>query len=302
MVVLEDISSEKRLKSTMSRYMDPGIADRLLAAGTDLLGGQDIEATVLFSDIRGFTTLTEQLGPQGTVALLNEYFTLMVDCLQQEGGMLDKFIGDAVMAAFGIPVPHEDDPDRAVRTAIAMLNTLDKWNRQRTSEGKLPVNIGIGLNTDRVVSGNIGSQKRMDFTIIGDGVNLAARLESACKQYGAKLLISEFTFHKLKGTYRTREIDLAVVKGKTKPVAVVEVLDFHDEESFPNIVDVLGLFKDGLAKYRARRWDEATRLFREALELHPHDTPCHIHIERAEYLRNNPPPDDWDGAWVLESK
>jgi adenylate cyclase len=302
MIVLEDISSEKRLKSTMSRYMDPGIADRLLAAGTELLGGQDIEATVLFSDIRGFTTLTEKLGPQGTVALLNEYFTLMVDCLQKEEGMLDKFIGDAVMAAFGIPVPHEDDPDRAVRTAIAMLTTLDVWNRQRAGEGKLPVNIGIGLNTDRVVSGNIGSQKRMDFTIIGDGVNLAARLESACKQYGAKLLISEFTFRKLRGTYRTREIDLAVVKGKTKPVAVVEVLDFHTEETFPHIVEVLGLFKDGLSKYRSRRWEDATRLFREALELNPHDKPSLMHIERSRYLSENPPPEDWDGAWVLESK
>ncbi len=302
MIVLEDISSEKRLKTTMSRYMDPGIADRLLAAGTDLLGGQDLEATVLFSDIRGFTTLTEQLGPQGTVALLNEYFTLMVDCLQKEEGMLDKFIGDAVMAAFGIPVPHDDDPDRATRTAISMLTTLSKWNQQRATEGKLPVEIGIGLNTDRVVSGNIGSQKRMDFTIIGDGVNLAARLESACKQYGAKLLISEFTFRKLKGTYRTREIDLAVVKGKTKPVAVVEVLDFHDEESFPHIVEVLGLFKDGLAKYRGRRWDEATRLFREAQELNPNDKPSLIHIERSQYLKENPPPEDWDGAWVLESK
>lgn len=302
MMVLEDISSEKRLKSTMSRYMDPGIADRLLASGTDLLGGQDLEATVLFSDIRGFTTLSEQLGPQGTVAMLNEYFTLMVDCLQREEGMLDKFIGDAVMAAFGIPVPHDDDPDRAMRTAIAMLNTLVGWNKQRASEGKPPVEIGIGLNTDRVVSGNIGSQKRMDFTIIGDGVNLAARLESACKQYGAKLLISEFTFRKLKGTYRTREVDLAVVKGKTKPVAVMEVLDFHTEETFPRIVEVLGLFKDGLAAYRARRWDDAVALFREALELNPHDKPSQIHIERSHYMKENPPPEDWAGAWVLEGK
>ena len=302
MIVLEDISSEKRLKSTMSRYMDPGIADRLLAAGTDLVGGQDLEATVLFSDIRGFTTLTEQLGPQGTVALLNEYFTLMVDCLRKEDGMLDKFIGDAVMAAFGVPVPHDDDPDRAVRTAISMLATLSNWNQQRAGEGKMPVNIGIGLNTDRVVAGNIGSEKRSDFTIIGDGVNLAARLESACKQYGAKLLISEFTFRKLRGTYRTREIDLAVVKGKTKPVAVVEVLDFHDDETFPHIIDVLGLFKSGLAKYRARRWEDASRLFREALELNPNDKPSLIHIERSQYLKENPPPDDWEGAWVLESK
>ena len=302
MLVIEDISAEKRVKSTMARFMDPGIADRLLASGADLLGGQGLEATILFSDIRGFTTLAEQLGAQGTVTLLNEYFTLMVDCIQHEEGMLDKFIGDAIMAAFGVPVGHGDDPDRALRASISMLATLTKWNRQRVSEGKLPVEIGIGLNTDRVVAGTIGSQKRMDYTIIGDGVNLAARLESACKQYGAKLLISEFTFRKLKGTYRTREIDLAVVKGKTQPVAVFEVLDFHDDNSFPNIGEVLGLFKDGLAKYRARSWDDASKLFGEVLARRPQDIPAKLHIERAAYFRNDPPPPDWNGAWVLESK
>ncbi|MBK8062991.1 MAG: GAF domain-containing protein [Betaproteobacteria bacterium] len=302
MIVIEDISSEKRMKSTMSRYMDPGIADRLVAAGADLLGGQDVEATVLFSDIRGFTTLTEQLGAQGTVGFLNEYFTLMVDCIQREEGMLDKFIGDAVMAAFGIPVGHEDDADRAMRASISMINTLRQWNVQRAAEGKLPVDIGVGLNTDRVVSGNIGSKKRMDYTIIGDGVNLASRLESACKQYGAHILISEFTFHKLKGTYRTREIDLAVVKGKTRPVAIYEVLDYHDETSFPQIVDALGLYKDALAKYRARRWDDAARLFEEVLALNPKDKPSKLYVERSRYMKEHPPGEDWTGEWVLESK
>ncbi|MBI5437904.1 MAG: GAF domain-containing protein [Nitrosomonadales bacterium] len=302
MFVIEDISSEKRIKSTMSRYMDPGIADRLVASGAELLGGQNVEATVLFSDIRGFTTLTEQLGAQGTVALLNEYFTLMVDCIQHEEGMLDKFIGDAIMAAFGIPVLHDDDADRAVRASIAMMETLNKWNQQRASEGKLPVNIGIGLNTDNVVSGNIGSNKRMDFTIIGDGVNLAARLESACKQYGAKILISEFTMNKLQGTYRHREIDLVVVKGKTQPVAIYEILAFHTRESFPGIGEVLGLFKDGLGAYRARKWDAAIKAFGECLAINPNDKPSQIYIERAEHLKANPPPDDWAGVWVMESK
>lgn len=302
MIVVEDISSEKRLKSTMSRYMDPGIADRLLASGAELLGGQNVEATVLFSDIRGFTTLTEQLGAQGTVALLNEYFTLMVDCIQHEDGMLDKFIGDAIMAAFGIPVHHEDDADRAVRSSIAMIETLNKWNSQRISEGKLPVNIGIGLNTDTVVSGNIGSNKRMDFTIIGDGVNLAARLESACKQYGAKILISEFTMRKLQGTYRQREIDLVVVKGKTQPVAIYEILSFHTRESFPGMGEVLGIFKDGLGAYRARKWDAAIRVFNQCLAINPNDKPSQLYIERAQFLKENPPPDDWAGVWVMDSK
>ncbi len=302
MIVIEDISTEKRLKSTMSRYMDPAIADRLLATGTEILGGTSVECTVLFADVRGFTTLTEQLGPQGTVALLNEYFTLMVDCIQQESGMLDKFIGDAIMAAFGIPVGHEDDADRAVRAAIAMIETLNKWNLQRTTDGRLPVNIGIGLNTDTVVSGNIGSSKRMDFTIIGDGVNLAARLESACKQYGSKILISEFTMRRLKGTYRLREIDLVVVKGKTRPVAIYEVLSYHTRESFPGIGEVMGLFKDGLAAYRARKWDAAIKIFGDCLKINPNDKPSKIYIDRAQFLKQTPPPEDWAGVWVMESK
>jgi adenylate cyclase len=302
MFVIEDISSEKRIKSTMSRYMDPGIADRLVAAGAEVLGGKDVECTVLFSDIRGFTTLTENLGAQGTVALLNEYFTLMVDCLQKEEGMLDKFIGDAIMAVFGIPEGHGDDADRAVRAAIDMIKTLETWNHQRSNEGKPSLDIGIGLNTDSVVSGNIGSKKRMDFTIIGDGANLASRLESACKHYGAKILVSEFTVRQMQGTYRMREIDSVVVKGKTEPVSIYEILAYHTERSFPGIGELMGLFKDGLGAYRARKWDTATRLFGECLAINPNDKPSQLYIGRAKHLKANPPPDDWAGVWVMESK
>lgn len=302
MLVIENISNEKRLKSTMSRYMDPGIADRLVASNSEILGGQAVECTVLFSDVRGFTTLTEQLGAQGTVSLLNEYFTLMVDCIQKEEGMLDKFIGDAIMAAFGIPLLHGDDADRAVRAAVSMIQELFAWNRRRAADGKMPVNIGIGLNTDVVVSGNIGSNKRMDFTIIGDGVNLAARLESACKQYGTEILISEFTYRKLKATYRSREIDLVVVKGKTQPVAIYEILDCHTEETFPNIVETLNTFHNGLSYYRQRRWDEAIQEFQKSLALRPNDKPSRLYIERCEHFKLSPPPDDWSGVWVLESK
>jgi adenylate cyclase len=302
MFVIEDISSEKRIKSTMARYMDPGIADRMVAAGAEVLGGKNVECTVLFSDIRGFTTLTEQLGAQGTVALLNEYFTLMVECVQREEGMLDKFIGDALMAAFGIPEGHTDDADRAVRAAIAMIRTLGEWNRQRQTHGKLPVNIGVGMNTDNVVSGNIGSKKRMDFTIIGDGVNLASRLESACKQYGTHILVSESTYKRLRGTYQARELDLVVVKGKTQPVAIYEILDYHTDETYPNLIDALGHFHNALTKYRQRKWQDATRLLNEVLALNPNDKPAQLYIERCRYFIDNPPGDDWDGVWVMESK
>jgi adenylate cyclase len=302
MILIEDISNEKRLKSTMSRYMDPGIADRLVAAGAEVLGGQALEATVLFSDIRGFTTHSEALGPQGTVAMLNEYFTLMVDVIQREGGMLDKFIGDAMMAGFGVPVPHEDDGDRAVRAAIAMIGELRRWNVQRASEGRAAIDIGIGLNTDTVVSGNIGSKKRMDFTMIGDGVNLASRLESLCKQYGTHILASEFTYRKLRGTYRAREIDLVVVKGKTRPVAIYEILDYHTDETYPRVSDALGRFRDALAKYRRREFSPAKALFEEVLGINPDDKAARMYAERCDLLAANPPPADWVGVWVMDSK
>ena len=296
MVMLEDISSEKRMKSTLSRYMDASIADQLLATGADSMGGVSVPATVLFSDIRGFTTITEELGPQATVSMLNEYFEIMVDCLRQEDGMLDKFIGDAVMAAFGIPVAHNDDEDRAVRTSISMIIRLADWNVIRLSEGKKPINLGIGFNTDVVVSGNIGVKKRMDYTIIGDGVNLTARLESACKHYAAKILISEFTQKKLRGTYRMREIDLVVVKGKTQPVAVFEVLDYHTEQTFPNLMDVVSHFRDGLAKYRRGEFDLAIKAFEQALGFNPQDTLSQIYIERCHLLPQHPPEGAWDGV------
>jgi adenylate cyclase len=302
MLMIEDISSEKRMKSTMSRYMDPALADQLLAGGEDILGGQSKKATVLFSDIQGFTSVTEELGAQGTVSLLNEYFTIMVECIENSQGMLDKFIGDAIMACFGIPLSREGDEDRAVQCAISMITELQKWNIERANNGLNPVNMRIGLNTDEVVSGNIGSPKRMDYTIIGDGVNLAARLESGCKQYGARIMISEYTYRQLKGTYRIREVDRVVVQGKTEPAGIHDVLDYHGEKSFPNSSDVLGSFRDGLEAYRAMRWDEATQYFERALSIHPEDYPSKMYIERCAHLKASPPAEDWGGVWVMTSK
>ncbi|RED46214.1 GAF domain-containing protein [Aestuariispira insulae] len=302
MLMIEDISSEKRMKSTMSRYMDPGLADQLLESGEEMLGGRQTESTVLFSDVRSFTTITETLGAQGTVSLLNEYFTIMVDCITREGGMLDKFIGDAIMAGFGIPLPHEDDEDRAMRAAIAMISELREWNIGRRQAGELEIDMGIGLNTDKVVSGNIGSPKRMDYTMIGDGVNLAARLESACKQYKARILISENTKARLHGTYRMREVDLVVVKGKTKPVSIFEVLDYYKDEEFPNLMDVVGHFNEGVIHYRKQEWDQAKTSFHKALKANAEDALSNIYLDRVDHMLAEPPGDDWDGVWVMTSK
>ena len=301
LLMIEDISSEKRMKSTMSRYMDPGIADQLLEDGADIMGGLDTTATLLFSDLRSFTNITESLGAQGTVKLLNEYFEIMVECISEQGGMLDKFIGDAIMAAFGLPISHEDDEDRGVKAGINMISRLWKWNEFREKDGKPPLDMGLGLNTDKIVAGNIGSQKRMDYTMIGDGVNLAARLESACKQYNARILISDFTFKKLKGTYRIRNIDDVVVKGKTEPIGVYEVLDYHNDETFPNLMDVVNHFNEGRKKYKSGDFKNAINSFNECLKGNKNDILSKTYIERCNQLLIDNPK-DWDGVWVMKSK
>lgn len=301
MIMLEDISNEKRMKSTMSRYMDADLAEQLMDGGEGMLGGQESIGTVLFSDIRSFTTLTEELGAQGTVSLLNEYFTIMVDCVQNEGGMLDKFIGDAMMAIFGTPFPHDDDPDRAVRAAIAMMNDLNDYNMRRAKEGKLPIDHGMGLNTDNIMSGNIGSPKRMDYTVIGDGVNLAARVESACKKYGAHILTTEYSFNAFKATYRTRQVDNMIVKGKTQPVKVYEVLDYHTKESFPNMIEVLEMFNNGMEYYNEGRWDDAVKYFKKSEKANPKDKASIMYIDRCKTLKKQNPK-DWNGVWVSKSK
>ncbi len=301
LLMIEDISSEKRMKSTMSRYMDPGIANQLLEDGGDVMGGLDTTATLLFSDLRSFTTITESLGAQGTVKLLNEYFEIMVECITEQGGMLDKFIGDAIMAAFGLPITHEDDEDRGVKAGINMIKRMWEWNQQREKDGKPPVDMGLGLNTDKIVAGNIGSKKRMDYTMIGDGVNLAARLESACKQYNARILISDYTFKKLKGTYRIRYIDDVVVKGKNEPVGVHEVLDYHNGDSFPNLMDVVNHFNEGRNKYKKGSFESSILSFKECLKANPKDNLSQTYIDRCtQLIKENP--ENWDGIWVMKSK
>jgi adenylate cyclase len=183
-----------------------------------------------------------------------------------------------------------------------MMKSLAVFNAERVKHGKRPIDIGIGVNSDTIVSGNIGSPKRMDYTVIGDGVNLAARLESATKQYGAHILISEKTCKRLRGTYRMREADWVVVQGKTQPVAIYEVLDYHTDESFPNLRESLQHFSLGLGHYRAGKFPKAEAAFHECLKLHAKDKLAAVYLERCEYLRAHPPEGKWDGVWVMKSK
>ncbi len=303
MLMIEDISTEKRVKATMARYMDPTIAAQMVESSeSDVLGGVSKRATILFSDIRGFTTLTEHLGAHGTVSFLNEYFGIMVDAITRQEGMLDKFIGDAIMAAFGLPMSHDDDEDRAVRAAIEMIRECWRWSGERIDRGQLPVDMGVGLNTDMIVSGNIGSAKRMDYTLIGDGVNVASRLESACKAYSARILISDNTYKLLRGTYRIRDVDQVIVKGKTEPVGVYEVLDYHTDATFPSLMDVVNYFNEAVQYYRKRDFTKSIKQFEAALQRHPKDKLSQTYIERCQYLMANPPAEDWGGIWEMHEK
>lgn len=301
-LMIEDITKEKRLKSTMARYMTKEVADKLLEEGESALGGKLERATLLFTDIRGFTTISEQIGPQETVKMLNEYFTLMVDIILEKGGILDKYIGDAIMAVFGSPFRGPEDADHAVQAAIGMLQAQSVFNEKRVAAGQAPVLTGIGLNTDEVLSGNIGSLKRMDYTVIGDGVNLAARLESANKTYGTQILVSEFTVRDLKGSYLMREIDKMVVKGKSQPVGVYEILDHFEESSPARLASALALYNEGQQAYRSQDWSGARRAFEAALGQNPEDGVSRMYRERCEYFMTHPPPSNWDGVWVMKSK
>ncbi len=201
-----------------------------------------------------------------------------------------------------MPLPHEDDPDRGLKAAIGMQMALREWSPLDAEGMPFPLEIGVGLNTDSVVAGNIGSKKRMDYTIIGDGVNLAARLESACKQYGAGILISGFTADALKGFYRLRALDKVVVKGKTEPVEIVECMDHLAADGAFDVQELLGLFGDGLRLYRGREFDKAKARFQEALKVRPDDAPSKLYVGRAETLAAEPPPAEWDGVWVMTEK
>ena len=301
MLVLEDITAEKRVKSTMARYMTKEVADRLLESGEEALGGQAQIATVLFSDIRRFTTISEQLGPRETVSMLNDYFTDMIEVIFSHRGILDKYIGDAIMALFGAPYPSADDADNAVRVANEMKQVLRRFNEQRIAAGKAALDIGIGISTGEVVAGNIGSPKRMDYTVIGDTVNLAARRESATKYYGIKVLFSEFTAAHLREPIRCRAIDKIRVKGKQEPVVVYESLDHYHGQALldgPAIND----FERGTRLYFEADWRHAALAFESALERAPNDEPSRIYLGRCRHYIEQPPSSDWDGVWTMETK
>jgi adenylate cyclase len=302
LLVFEDLTREKRIRITMSRYLAKEVVDKLLESDEDAFLASSQQATVLFSDIRHFAGITESLGADETVHMLNEYFTEMVDVVLRHGGILDKYIGDAIMAVFGAPIVYQRDADNAVTAAIEMSRALERFNRQRTSCGLEPIEVGIGISTGEVVAGSIGTTKRMDYTVIGESVNLAARLESANKYYGTSLLVSDTTISQMKTALSWREIDLMRIAGTNKLISVFEPLDYYPAALRTDLNRVRGAYQKGIRLYRQRQWSEAPAYFEQVLARCPDDTPSRLYINRCRYYLDEPPAEDWDGVWILDKK
>ncbi len=225
--MVDGLKERHKLRTTMGKYMTQVVMDHLMH-GQVALGGASIKVTILFSDIRSFTSISEKMEAQALVGLLNEYFTEMVTAVMSEDGVVDKYIGDAIMAVFGAPVPKPNDAVHAVRAAVKMSEALAVLNERLTARGLAPLGTGIGIHTGDVVAGNIGSERRMEYTVIGDAVNLASRLETATKELGVHILISEDTYELTKDHIDARPVKEIHVKGRAKPVMTYEVLGLRD--------------------------------------------------------------------------
>ena len=299
---LTEIKKRKFLQDTLIRYVTKQVVDLILEhPETIVLDGEEREATILFSDIRGFTSLAEKMKPKELVQMLREYFTLMVGVVFQFQGTVDKFIGDAIMSIFGAPTPQSNHAELAVRTALEMRRLLGIFNANRVQKEQKPVDIGVGISTGAVVVGNIGSEQRLEYTAIGDAVNLASRLEGINKQYGTHIIMSEFTYHHVKNVIVERELDEVRVKGRHEPVKIYEVMGKPGEVS--EITKKLrDRFAQGLAHYRKKAWDGAVEQFQQVLQLAPSDVPAQLYLDRCAMYKQNPPPEDWDGVFEMTTK
>ncbi len=294
---------EANTKRMMERYLPPQLVGELYNKNTTLEpGGKSQEATILFSDIKSFTTISESMSAAEVVSLLNNYLSDMTDIIFANQGTIDKFIGDAIMTIFGAPVQQDDDVNRAVQTAIEMNKALILFNKKYELTDD-PLQVGIGIHTGEVIAGNIGSDKRLDYTVIGDNVNLSSRIQGLCNFYKCPILISEATYRQLSSDknqedYCIREVDNVIVKGRSKGVKIYEVLYYHDALNKEDAVKVKHVFDKGLALYRQQNFQEAFPYF-EQLES---DDLSKIYMARCRKFIENPPAASWDGTFTMISK
>ena len=297
---------KRQLRKAFQLYLNPEVMEEMLDDPQALqLGGKDAEATVLFADIRGFTTISEMLSPQAVVHLMNEIFSPMTDNIFEKRGTLDKYIGDCVMAFFGAPIQTDLHARNGCEAALLMVQTLERLREKwRIEEPDLPnVDVGIGLNSGHLVVGNMGSHQRFNYTVMGDTVNTASRIESLNKEYGTRILISEETLNLAKkggGEYVVRELDSVRVKGKKEPVRLFELrrIGLPQTEEQP----LLEGYAEGLRLYRAQKFSEGRLQFESLLERFPGDGPSTLFIRRCDEMMEAPPGENWDGVFKMEHK
>jgi adenylate cyclase len=291
------------IKGMFRQYVNPTIVDELVAHPEKLqLGGERKEITVFFSDIENFTHISEKMVPENLVAILNEYLSVMTAIIFSNQGTLDKYEGDAIVAFWGAPVPQHNHALRACRAAIDMQRSLKGLRQVWKEDGKPQLNVRIGINTGEVIVGNMGGASRFDYTVIGDSVNLGSRLESANKQYHSNIMISESTFRKVEAQVIARELDMLVVSGKTEPIRVYELIGMRGDSISSTQAQLIEHYTNGLTLYRQREWQRAIKAFEEALEIVPDDYPSQLYIERSHLYLSSPPPDDWNGVFILRTK
>lgn len=288
-------SKGRYMKKAFSNYVSADLVAQIMKNPDSLkLGGEKREITILFSDIRGFTTLSEKLSPEALVQVLNEYLNPMTLIVLEEKGTLDKYIGDAVMAIYNAPLDVDNHPDHACRSALKMMDKLAELNKSFVERGINTIDIGIGINTGDAVVGNMGAAMRFDYTAIGDNVNLASRLEGLNKMYGTHIIVSESTKMLAGSELPFREIDLVAVKGKQLPVPIYELMLVEDEK-FRND------FAKALSLYRQRDFESALSLF-GALNNDKHDKVSALYIERCHEFIASMPDENWDGVFVAKTK
>ena len=291
------------IKGMFSQYLNPHVVNELIAHPEKMrLGGERRELTVLFSDIAGFTTFSEKLPPEELVLVLNEYLSAMTEIVFNNDGTLDKYEGDAVMAFWGAPIELDNSALHACTAALEMQERLVHIREKWSAEGKPNVHVRIGLNTGEMVVGNMGGTGKFDYTVIGDSVNLGSRLEGANKQYGTYIMASERTQELVKEYFVFRELDLLVVKGKTKPIKVFELIGRRNDSVRPQKISAIERYAIGLDLYRQKKFVEAIEKFTEALSLEPDDQPSRLYIERSQLYLTNPPPEEWNGVFILKTK
>ncbi len=300
-VIFEE-REKRRIRKTFSQYLSPGVIALIEAHPERYIrpGGEEKELTVMFNDIRGFTTISEGLTPDELARLLNEYLSAMTDVLFKNLGTLDKYIGDAIMAFWGSPYPQKDHAFGACTCAIQMMTALDKLNRKWVAEGRKRISIGVGLNTGPVNVGNMGSDKRLAWTVMGDNVNLASRLEGMSKEYRCSVVISENTYRQVSSQFACRELDKIRVKGKTQPVTIYELVATIEDRS--RFEPLLSRFNEALASYRTHDWPAAAGKLGELLADFPDDGPTQILLQRCIEFTQEAPEPDWDGVYVMKSK